>query len=841
MKKFTTSIACVALVAALQAQTQGPNSSVVPYLVKHPSVPTVSITSILTAGNAIGTYSMAGIPDGLGSYDNNDGTYTILLNHELGNGLGAVHAYGQPGTFVSKWTVNKTTHAVTAGSDLTQNVKLWNVASSTYSTYNAGNTSPLTNMGRYCSGDLAPVEAYYNKFTNTGTKDRIYLNGEETGNEGRMFAHIATGTEAGTSYEIPHLGKHSCENQVASAHSGSKTVVIGMDDSTPGQVYVYVGDKSNTGSVIEKAGLFGGKLYGVQAIVGGSPIANETNALNIPANSTFSLVAVGNNGDVSAITGGSLQTQSNNLGITNFLRPEDGAFDPSSPNDFYFVTTNSMTQPSRMWRLRFINIEQPELGGTITPVIDGTEIVSGYAGVPVAQNARMMDNITIDHSGHILIVEDAGNNVHIGRVLQYDIATDVISPVAYCDSTRFLNGGANFITQDEEASGITDAQEILGAGWFLSSIQVHASAPPAIVEQGQLVALYNPASALNPEIDIEGNSVAIASGNTAFSTGNNTDFGTAYVGAAVVQKPFVIKNTGNSTLYISKLVLSGADASSFTITNSPWAFPAVIAPGGSQTISISFNPAAVGTKSAIVNVVSNDYNETFYDFAVKASAGVNEINVQGNGVNIVAGASSASASDNTDFGSQQINTSSSKSFIIQNTGTLPLTISGITFNGANASEFTLQNAPSFPLVIAGSASQTFSVQFLPTTAGTRTTNIVITNNDTDESNYAFILKGEGIDNTTGVEDLTAGNSSVILFPNPNAGEVTVRLNLENAATVSVKVFDVQGKLVSTVADKNLNNGVQEISVSTKELANGNYFVRVSNNGNVTTLKMTVAH
>jgi hypothetical protein len=30
--------------------------------------------------------------------------------------------------------------------------------------------------------------------------------------------------------------------------SGLKTVVVGTDDSTPGQVYVYVGDKTNAGN-----------------------------------------------------------------------------------------------------------------------------------------------------------------------------------------------------------------------------------------------------------------------------------------------------------------------------------------------------------------------------------------------------------------------------------------------------------------------------------------------------------------------------------------------------------------------------------------------------------------
>lgn len=37
-----------------------------------------------------------------------------------------------------------------------------------------------------------------------------------------------------------------------------------MEDGTPGQVYVYVGDKTNSGSVIDQAGLTNGSLYGVK-------------------------------------------------------------------------------------------------------------------------------------------------------------------------------------------------------------------------------------------------------------------------------------------------------------------------------------------------------------------------------------------------------------------------------------------------------------------------------------------------------------------------------------------------------------------------------------------------
>jgi hypothetical protein len=451
-----------------QSTVTGPSSSQTPYL--KPNTPaTTTITSILTVTDVIGGYKMCGIMDGIGAYDNGNGSFTLLINHEIGSTSGVTRAHGSTGAFVSKWVINKTTLAVTSGADLIQNVKIWN--GTAYVTYNATSPSTLAAFGRFCSADLPAVSAFSNTATGLGTSERIFMNGEETGAEGRAFAHIVTGPNAGTSYELPYLGKFSWENAVASANSGTKTVVAGMDDnSTNGQVYFYIGTKTNTGTEIDKAGLANGKLYGV-AVTG---LLAETNSVVPTAGTTFSLIDLGN---VSAITGASLNTLSNNLGVTTFLRPEDGAWDPSNPNNFYFLTTNSFSNPSRMWKLSFTNITTPELGGTITAVLDGTE------------GQKMLDNMDINTTGKAFLQEDPGGQAYIAKMYQYDIATDVLTPIAYHDSTRFITGAANFLTIDEEASGIIDASAILGAGTYLFVDQAHYAIPGEVVEGGQLLAM----------------------------------------------------------------------------------------------------------------------------------------------------------------------------------------------------------------------------------------------------------------------------------------------------------------------------------------------------------------
>jgi len=54
-----------------------------------------------------------------------------------------------------------------------------------------------------------------------------------------------------------------------------------------------------------------------------------------------------------------------------------------------------------------------------------------------------------------------------------------------------LNNSA-FITQDEESSGIIDASDVLGDGWFLVDVQAHLvnANDPELVEGGQLLGMY---------------------------------------------------------------------------------------------------------------------------------------------------------------------------------------------------------------------------------------------------------------------------------------------------------------------------------------------------------------
>lgn len=419
-----------------------PSSSQPPYFV--PLIPGVEFTAILTAGDSVpsGTdfqtsYRMVGTPDGLGAYDNGDGTFTLLINHELGANKGAVHAHGSRGAFISKWQIRKSDLTVLSGQDLIRTI------------HSQNGTVPAA-MRYLCSADLAPVTAYYNRKTGKGWRTgRLFLNGEEAA-DGRAFVHIASGAQQGQSHVLGAFGNAAFENLLASPIEQDKTIVIATDDRHGGKVMVYVGNKQASGNPVERAGLTNGKT---------TPIR-----LDDALPGRFSLAD--NDG-------------------TPFARPEDGVWDTLDPQRFYFVTTDKFDGHPRLWELRFDDIRQPERGGTVRVLLEGAQ-----------HDIKMPDNLTVDKAGNIYIQEDVGDNPHLGAIWRYQPKTGKLDKLAQANPEFFSKSGAHFLTENEESSGIIDVTALFAGvsgystqknRYFLFVVQAHHPMPDDVVSGGQLL------------------------------------------------------------------------------------------------------------------------------------------------------------------------------------------------------------------------------------------------------------------------------------------------------------------------------------------------------------------
>ncbi|HEX2825513.1 MAG TPA: hypothetical protein VHP37_04150 [Burkholderiales bacterium] len=365
-----------------------------------------------------------------------------------------------------------------------------------------------TTWERHCSGDLPAVSAFFAH--GQGTRERVYLNGEEV-SEGRAWARVATGTNSGEAWQLPRFGRMAYENAVACPHPQAKTIVALTDDSNlstsatppsgrPSEVYFYIGSKKSSGHPVERAGLTDGWLYGMTITADGiGQVAEESDQFGL-GNATTGYIGKGrfglnSFGDVSSLSGGDLEAQSIAAGVARLQRCEDGCWDPREGRmrDFYFVTTASSANNCRLWRVRFDDIERPENGGTIEILLRGDE---GH---------KMLDNVTIDKRGRIVMDEDPGGDNRIAKIWLYAIDTRELVQVA-AHNPKFFDPDSKkpgFVTNDEESSGIIDAEDVLGEGWFLLDVQSHKPSSDAeLVEGGQLLAMWiHPDVGLTPRKD----------------------------------------------------------------------------------------------------------------------------------------------------------------------------------------------------------------------------------------------------------------------------------------------------------------------------------------------------
>lgn len=119
-----------------------------------------------------------------------------------------------------------------------------------------------------------------------------------------------------------------------------------------------------------------------------------------------------------------------------------------------------------------------------------------------------------------------------------------------------------------------------------------------------------------PEINITGNSNTITDGDTTPSVTDDTDFGSVDFTSGTNVNTFTIENTGTASLSVGTITISGTNAADFTVTSSP---SSSVAASGSTTFDITFNPSAVGLRTASVSIVNGDSNENPYNFNIRGT------------------------------------------------------------------------------------------------------------------------------------------------------------------------------------------------------------------------------
>lgn len=336
------------------------------------------VTQILAAGDTIGGYTWVGVPDGMGGVKNADGTITVYVTHELSASDAFVakteRSYGGFGAFVSAVKYNPTTKAIVSIKDAIKSAAWYDYEAKKFGSLPVGPedapdmdafTTPnhTTAINRFCSATLVKAGAlsytetkrvkYFVKVngkkvakyktvkTVFGTKDPIFVTGEEGESESRIFA---LNTKLGVLAQLPALGLGATENvSIAPASKTKKNTIalIGEDgDVTDSQLFLYKGTKKATGTWYQKAGLTDGMRYVTKIENSGVGLANDVAVRTALAAKTVSSAVRG----VAAVSASKVKVVGGVLTVTTSAAHNLKAGDVVTLAGFGSVTdTNSIT------------------------------------------------------------------------------------------------------------------------------------------------------------------------------------------------------------------------------------------------------------------------------------------------------------------------------------------------------------------------------------------------------------------------------------------------------------------------------------------------------------------
>lgn len=175
-------------------------------------------------------------------------------------------------------------------------------------------------------------------------------------------------------------------------------------------------------------------------------------------------------------------------------------------------------------------------------------------------------------------------------------------------------------------------------------------------------------------------------------------FGATAIGSTNTAPAFALTNTGHGPLALGGISITGANATSFSQTNTCGASVAV---GVSCNITVTFKPVAAGALAAAVS------------FADNATGSPQKVSLSGTGTTV------SLSSTFVFFPSTTVGSSSKASPItLTNRGTTALALTGITISGTNATSFS--DTTTCGKSVAAGASCTITATFKPAAKGALT-------------------------------------------------------------------------------------------------------------------------
>lgn len=280
----------------------------------------------------------------------------------------------------------------------------------------------------------------------------------------------------------------------------------------------------------------------------------------------------------------------------------------------------------------------------------------------------------------------------------------------------------------------------------------------------------NVVAAPTPGVTVVSNGAAVASGQQT-----PVNLGTIQSGQAAPTQQFTVTNSGNATLNLGTLDVTGA----FAVESG---LPSTLSAGASANFTIALSDLSPGMKTGQASFSTNVAGENPFQFSVSAnvvSASVPAVTVAVNGVQLSDGQQTPDA-----FSSVSQNAAGpSQTFTVQNAGGVTLTLGSVNVPGG----FTVTTP--LPSSLAPGASGSFTLTLGTASAGTFAGNVSFATNDPDHPNFTFPVTGtvNAVVSTPGVtitQVVPALPASVVGGGKTARGTVSVTITNTAAAAFS---------------------------------------------------------
>jgi len=385
---------------------------------------------------------------------------------------------------------------------------------------------------------------------------------------------------------------------------------------------------------------------------------------------------------------------------------------------------------------------------------------------------------TGSQSGTLSVVDSAGTQtVALYGKGASGAAAAALSPSSLTFSSRTINttSAAQTVTLTNSGSAALSVTGISASGNFAetntcgSSVAAGANCTISVTftptATGALSGTLSVVDTVGTQtVALSGTGTGVA---TATLSVSSLTFSSQLVNTTSTAMSVTLTNSGSAALSVTGISASGNFAETNTCGTS-------LAAGANCNIEVTFTPTTAGTLSGTLSVVDSVGTQTVALSGAGATAGT-----------------LVTSPANIAFGNVTTGQSSSQTVTLSNSGGTPVTISSLSLSGSGVTVTGLTT----PLTLGASGYTSFTVTFDPTSAGSVSGGVYLTNNGSTPS-FELPVTGTGV----AVASISLSPTS-LSFANQGVGTTSaaqsVTLTNSGSATLTLSSISASGSFAET--------------------------------------------